>query len=167
MKIWLSIIAITVTATSLSWAGYRNVSPEERMESPSSRRVEIQDPSKWTAAVKRENGDRVELRNLGNRFASTELSRGEQVEIVLVIPGAAEGTEVRLQATHGGRVDEKDRTVLRIQKAGTVVIPFEMGTIGAHPLHVRVRGMAVGMMFMIEERHSPRSGVRAGREVRQ
>lgn len=167
MKIWMNIIVITVAATSLSWAGYRNVSPEERMESPSSRRVEVQDPSKWTAVVRRENGDRVELRNLGNRFASTELARREQAEIMLVIPGAPEGTEVRVEATHGGRINETSRTTLQVQRGGMVAIPFVMGTMGSHPLYVKVRGHTVGMMFMVEEPHPPRSGVRAEREVRQ
>ena len=164
MKKHLTLIGIFLATAGLCAAGYRNVAPEEGPQVRGTRQ-RAEAAAAWTGVIEREDGRHIELRNLGTRFGSANLARGEQASILLTIPEAPEGTVVSVEATHGGRIGDATRAQLAVDADGTVEIPFRMGTMGGHPVHVRVQDRVMGLSFMVEEPLPQLSGTGAEKEV--
>lgn len=164
----LIVLGISLMTATFCMAGYRNVTPENGRDSLAERTTAkthaTQVREAWEAVVKRQNGQEVVMRNMGDRFSSIPLERKKQIEIILTIPGAQKGDQVDVKATHSGKIGEKYHARLKVGDKGRVVIPFQMGTIGSHPVFIEVRGRTMGMMFMVKEPKPALSGVGLARE---
>ncbi|MBU0676903.1 MAG: hypothetical protein KJ626_02210 [Verrucomicrobia bacterium] len=120
-------------------------------------RGKISDASSWEATIVRENGETYTLRNLGERFASYDLKRGETCQICLTVPGLEVGTQVTLSSTHGGKIDGRARRGLKSERANEVCFTYTMGTLGAHPLKININARSKSMLFtVISESKGPR-----------
>lgn len=150
----MMLLGAFLTGTCAGWAGVRNLqSPEARQE-----RVTpgVASPEAWSGAIRREGERSVELRNLGDRFASVLLRRGESVEVCLKIPGLEKGSIVHLASTHGGTVDEKSRAEWEAQEDTRICFPYTVGVMGPHPVLVTVHGRSITLLFLVEEEIVPK-----------
>lgn len=111
------LLLASVMMSSTTWAGVRNIAPAEAtvIESVS---ADVRGPEHWTATVRRGDEKPVEVRNLGDRFASVLLRRGEAIEVCVTIPGLPSGERVQIASTHGGTVDGRPRVEWTTREIG-------------------------------------------------
>lgn len=155
MKRIALILGMALTMSGVCWAGYRTV-PESEAKRIAVPTQDVQGPEKWSGTVRRADGQVVTLQNLGDRFASVPLSRGEQVEICLDIPGLESGENIRIASTHGGKIEGKHRTARSANKNNEICFPYTMGTMGPHPVIVTLRGRSITLLFQTEEEITPK-----------
>lgn len=158
------VLGALLSGTCAGWAGVRNLQPSEvRQErlTPG-----VASPEAWSGTVRRKGERIVELRNLGDRFASVLLRRGESVEVCLNIPGLAKGEIVHLASTHGGAVEDKPRAEWEAQEDSRLCFPYTVGVMGAHPLLVTAHGRSLTLLFLVEEEVVPKELRKTDEEAR-
>jgi len=154
MKRTILLLAIAMMGSS-TLAGVRNITSAESVGIdavlPS-----VKGPEHWGATVRRGGGQPVSVKNLGDRFASVFLSRGEEVEVCVSIPGLPAGERVQLASTHGGVIDGHPRAEWMVREEGRFCFPYTVGVMGPHPVIVTVRGRSLTLLFQVEEEVIPK-----------
>jgi len=141
-------MVVAAAAAMVADGGVRTLSQAEMSARPRSGGLKAN--AEWSATLTRVNGQVLQLTNLGDRFASVDLARNEQCRVCLTVPGLNRDAVATFASTHGGKVDGESRGKVRATDTGQFCFDYQMGTMGAHPLVVTVRGRSMTLLFTVE-----------------